>query len=472
MDYQQNSVFKDNDKYANKVMTSVMTVSFGVLVLVWLLLESRFLVIDNGIPRAWLALCTGLMLVAIAISIRVDYDRPWLKYLLMGVLIVAYGALDGVFTYYAAVLIVFPVVMSSRYFSKKYTLVVAAVTYVTFFISAIWGANYGILDLNFLELPQGTVIEMENETWLSSAVQNIVHDRGVMIRNALCYSYAFRLLLSLITAVASVHVAEQGRKMVLKQQALTQETASVEAELSVASKIQKDMLPGVFPAFPDREEFDLYASMTPALMVGGDFYDFFLVDDDHLAMVMADVSDKGIPAAMFMVHSKNTISNNVLQGKSPAKALIDANNILCDNNSENMFVTVWLGVLEISTGMLTACNAGHEPPFLRRSGGRFKVLKDNHGFAMGCISDAEYEDYEIMLKPKDVLFLYTDGVPEATNDELKLMGMDRVLDALNKEPDAKPKKMIENVRAGIDAFVSQAEQFDDITMLALQYSGK
>ena len=159
---------------------------------------------------------------------------------------------------------------------------------------------------------------------------------------------------------------------------LTDEKARISTELDLATTIQADMLPSIFPAFPEREEFDLYASMTPAKEVGGDFYDFFLIDDDHLGMVIADVSGKGIPAAMFMMFCKNVVANNAKLGNSPANALNNANKTICANNSKNMFVTVWLGILEISTGHLTAANAGHEYPMLKQ-GDKFELFKDKHG---------------------------------------------------------------------------------------------
>ncbi len=231
------------------------------------------------------------------------------------------------------------------------------------------------------------------------------------------------------------------------------------------------MIPNLFPAFPERSEFDLYASMNPAKEVGGDFYDFFMIDDDHLGLVIADVSGKGIPAAMFMMFSKIIIANNTMLGKSPAKALMDANEAICSNNSEDMFVTVWLGVLEISTGKLTAANAGHEYPAIMTPDGRFELYKDKHGLVVGGMESAKYREYEIQLKPGAKIFLYTDGVPEATNSDEELFGTGRMVEALNAVRDAKPRKLLEGVRSAVDDFVKEAEQFDDLTMLCLEYIG-
>ena len=249
------------------------------------------------------------------------------------------------------------------------------------------------------------------------------------------------------------------------------ESSRLETELTMASSIQADMLPNIYPAFPDRPEFDIYASMDPAKEVGGDFYDFFLVDDDHLCLVMADVSGKGVPAALFMMASKIIIASHAKLGKSPAQILTDTNAAICSNNREEMFVTVWLGILELSTGKLTAANAGHEYPVLRHEGGDFELIKDKHGFVIGGMEGIRYKEYVLQMKPGSKLFLYTDGVPEATNAQSELFGPERMTKALNKATAASPENILKQVRADVDAFVKEAEQFDDLTMLCVEYRG-
>ena len=250
--------------------------------------------------------------------------------------------------------------------------------------------------------------------------------------------------------------------------AVTAEKERIGAELNVATQIQADMLPRIFPAFPERSEFDIYASMTPAKEVGGDFYDFFLVDDDHLAMVIADVSGKGVPAALFMVIAKTLLKNAVQMGLSPKAALEKVNNQLCENNEAEMFVTAWLGVYEISTGKLTAANAGHEYPAIRRANGEFELFKDRHGFVLAGMENARYREYELEIGEGDTLFVYTDGVAEATDSTNTLYGTDRMLAALNRNRDLDSEALLHQVKADIDCFVGSAPQFDDITMLALQ----
>ena len=252
---------------------------------------------------------------------------------------------------------------------------------------------------------------------------------------------------------------------------VTAEKERIGTELQMANQIQASMLPHVFPPFPDRSELDIYASMTPAKEVGGDFYDFFMIDSDHLCLVMADVSGKSVPAALFMMISKVILQSCALLGQSVSEILNKTNEALCTNTQAEMFVTVWLGILEISTGKMTAANAGHEYPVLKRKDGKFEIFRDRHGFVVGGMPKIKYKEYEIQLNPGDKFFVYTDGVPEATNASNELFGTDRMTDALNTDPDASPEQILQNVRRAVDDFVQDAEQFDDLTMMCLEYKG-
>ena len=252
----------------------------------------------------------------------------------------------------------------------------------------------------------------------------------------------------------------------------TSDKERISTELTLATKIQAAMLPHKFPPYPDKTEFDIYALMDPAREVGGDFYDFFLIDNDHLCLVMADVSGKGVPAALFMMVSKIILQSCAMLGKTPAEILTKTNNALCYDNQVNMFVTAWVGILEISTGKLTASNAGHEYPAIRQNGGDFSLYKDKHGLAIGCMEGVSYKEYEIQLEPGDKLFLYTDGVPEATDKTEKMFGTDRMIDSLNKNKAADPCLLLKKVRASVNSFAGDCEQFDDLTMMCLEYKGK
>ena len=250
--------------------------------------------------------------------------------------------------------------------------------------------------------------------------------------------------------------------------ALTAEREHTRTELELARQIQASALPN---AIPNRAEFDLYASMTPARLVGGDFYDYFLVDDDHLALVIADVSGKGVPAALFMMISMSLIRNQLKSGSGPAEALERVNRQLYERNDSAMFVTVWLAVLEISTGRGTACNAGHENPAYRKADGKFELIKYKHDILVGISPNARYHDRPFEMRPGDCLFVYTDGVPEASDADEAMFGEERLAATLNKAPDAAPEEVIRRVHEQVDLFAGGAPQFDDITMLCMKYHG-
>ena len=246
------------------------------------------------------------------------------------------------------------------------------------------------------------------------------------------------------------------------------EKERISAELDVATKIQASMLPCIFPPFPDRAEFDIYASMLPAEEVGGDFYDFFLIDNDTIAVVIADVSDKGVPAALFMVIARTLIMNNAQSGKSPKEVFETVNNMLCENNEAAMFVTAFLGYLDIPSGKLTFVNAGHNPPLLCADG-KFGWLKTKPNLMLAVMKDMSYIQHEVIIRPGDELFLYTDGITEAVNDEGEFFGELRLIETVNNYPGLPLREFTMTIRREIDAFSAGVKQADDITMLALRY---
>ncbi len=251
--------------------------------------------------------------------------------------------------------------------------------------------------------------------------------------------------------------------------AVTAEKERIGAELSIATQIQADMLPSIFPAFPERPEFDIYATMNPAKEVGGDFYDFFMVDERHLAVVMADVSGKGVPAALFMVIGKTLIKDHTQPGRDLGDVFTEVNDLLCESNSEGLFITAFEGVLDLVSGEFTFVNAGHEIPFISKKGGGFEPYKIRAGFVLAGMEGMRYHCGSLRLEPGDRLFQYTDGVTEATNRDKELYGMERLKEILCRHAGEPPEALLTHVKRDIDAFVGEAPQFDDITMLCMEY---
>ena len=253
-----------------------------------------------------------------------------------------------------------------------------------------------------------------------------------------------------------------------ERRALALEKERIATELSLAARIQANFLP---KTFPDRPEFNLYASMTPAKEVGGDLYDFFQIDEDHLCLIIGDVSGKGVPASLFMMLGSALMHHVAMRELSPGKILTEVNAEICARNPEEMFITVWLAVLELSTGVLTAASAGHEYPAVKHADGHFELFKDKHGFVIGGMEGVRYREYKLELEPGAKIFVYTDGVAEATDVNNQLFGTDRMIDALREKEDGTPQEILASVNRSIDAFVGKAPQFDDLTMLCIEYRG-
>lgn len=256
---------------------------------------------------------------------------------------------------------------------------------------------------------------------------------------------------------------------------VTEENARISTELNVATKIQMDMLPTVFPPFPKRKEFDIYATMDPAKEVGGDFYDFFFVDEDHLALIIADVAGKGVPAALFMAIAKSLIKNRAQMGGTPSEILSDVNNQLCDGNEEGMFVTVWMAIVNLATGEVTEANAGHEHPVKRENefdDEQYKLICYRHSLALAAMNDIPIREQKFTLKPGDRIFVYTDGLPEAINASDEAYGTDRLVDILNRGKKMTLEETLQMVTKDVEEFVGDMTQFDDMTMLIFEYKGE
>lgn len=250
----------------------------------------------------------------------------------------------------------------------------------------------------------------------------------------------------------------------------TREREKRKAELDMAASIQKGSLPSVFPPYPDREDVAVFASMTPAREVGGDFYDFGLLDEDHLWFAVGDVSDKGMPAALFMMMAKTALHNLSAGSCSPAEILERANRALFENNPSGMFVTIWIGILDLREGLLTCANGGHTTPVIRRADGTVEDIQDRHDFLVGCRPNRTYHEYVHRLGDGDTVFVFSDGVTEARAENGELFGQERMEKALKDAADPSPEGLTGAVQDGISLFAGWTEQADDITMIAVRWT--
>lgn len=449
--------FAENEKQANLYVARCMRVLAAVIAVIWLLNVVGVFIVPKTIMAVAGIGGISLMLLPSLLLKLINQNSPRLKLYIMLCCILGITLLSAALPSHAILAWAVPVVLGCHYYSKRFSYGLLAVSVVCMAASLLFGTYFGEWDSNLLKS-----LETDGpRTVTGDTVRRVV----------LFYILPRSLILCGVTIICST-LADRTRKLLERQIKDSADKQQIASELSVATHIQTSMLPRIFPAFPAQKEFDIYAMTNPAKEVGGDFYDFFLVDDDHLAVVVADVSGKGIPAALFMVIAKTLIKDHAQRGTSPDVVFTEVNRLLCEANDEGMFVTAWLGVLELSTGHLSYVNAGHNPPLLRRAGGGYDYLRTRSGFVLAGVEETRYRSCSLELAPGDALFLYTDGVTEATDAEKQLYGEERLAAALNSHKDYAPKELLSAVRDDVEAFVGQAPQFDDITVLSLCYYGQ
>ena len=450
----------------------MMLLSVG-LIISWVLNMVGVFQLDRLFFTIFVFIAVVCFAVGALVNRRYHGDHPKIKYFLMSIMIIVCAMLDAILSYNIALLIVFPLLLSLRYYSEKYTIRIAIISAVTFVLSAAIGSWFqlGILDLNFVDVANDTLVSVGDDLY------HAIESSGGFVRSKYFLFYmsealTAKLLQYAVFTVIAYVIAKCGKEMVIKQAKISAEASRIESELSVARSIQANMLPVSFPAFPDRDEFDVFATMAPAKEVGGDFYDFFMVDDRHVGIVMADVSGKGVPAALFMAIAKAMIKDHTEPEKQLNQTFAKVNNLLCESNSEGLFVTAFEGVLDLVSGEFTFVNAGHEIPYICRNGKLYELYKLRPGFVLAGMEDMSYKTVSVTFEPGDKLFQYTDGVTEATNAQNELYGQDRLTAVLEKYSSKTPTELLPLVREDIDAFVGEAPQFDDITMLCLEYKKK
>lgn len=442
-------LFWENEIQANQLVAKTLLMCAFVMGLSWFLNIVGVFKIDIGTMNSVSLRAMLELLIPYFICRYFKGEKRWIKYLVVIELLIVLARIDSVLSYDVPLIMLIPLVLSCRYYSSAFTKQIATLTTILFMISAFCGVYLGYArpDLNFYV------------------------EGNSLARNTLEYmlrGFLPKWIIFILLAAVCVEIAKVGKQMVEKQDSISRNHARVETELDMAKKIQEKSLPIVhILSEKDKQLFDLAAQMNPAKEVGGDFYDFLYIDSTHIALIIADVSGKGVPAALFMMVSKLLLDNSLAGAVSPAKVLTEVNHQLCEKELEEMFVTVWLGILDLETGKVVASNAGHEYPIIRKNGGDFELFKDKHGFVLGGMMGARYKDYEFELGIGDTLFVYTDGVAEANNTNNELFGLERTLKALNAHKGDSAYELINNVKKDIDSFASGAPQFDDTTMLAI-----
>ena len=466
----EKEVLHHNEIVANRLVSRLMIGSSLILAVSWFLMKTGLFPINAQYFTQVAVIASVILIIPAVISRSMGHDRWWIKYLLLFCLITAYAVVDVMFSHRVTLLMTLPVIVSSRYFSRDFTVVIALVTVVLFAVSSGLSPFYGWIDMNVVSLPKGTHV-ISTGNFISENIRDYGLDSYMLGHNTLVYSYLPKLFVFLLVSTVGINIARRGREMVLEQENITRRTSRIESELSLAREIQQNMLPEGSPSFGGREDFDLGALMQPAKEVAGDYYDYQMLDDRYLAVLIADVSGKGVPAAFFMMRARTIMRNMMSEHRDPAVVLTETNRHLCEGNDKNFFVTAWLGILDTETGHMVYANAGHTPPALYQNG-VYRYLKCAPGFVLGGLETMRFKNAELDLRPGDMIYLYTDGVDEAENTEHELFGNERLMNVLEEARNADMRQLCDIVKEKVEEYAGEAEQFDDITMLALRYLGK
>ena len=445
---------RENEEEANRYAAKCLTVCAGVGATAWLFNLLGIFIIPPMIMNIGMPF-TILFFLIPSLLYKLTKGTPvWVKYANVICCIISIFILSSAMPKHGVLAWAVPIALSCHYYSKNLTKLTLVASWILFSASIYISMYIGEGDLNFL------VTEPD-------ITKRVI--TGQMLFEASLFFVFPRALILLGISSICMTVAGRTRRLLEKQIKDSEERQRISTELDVATRIQGDMLPCIFPAFPERPEFDIYASMNPAKEVGGDFYDFFMVDETHLAIVIADVSGKGVPAALFMVIGKTLIKDHTKPGADLGAVFSEVNDLLCESNSEGLFITAFEGILDLVTGEFCFVNAGHEMPFVAKAGCPYEPYKLKPGFVLAGMEHMKYQSGCIQLSPGDKIFQYTDGVTEATNAANELYGMKRLADVLSKNTAKKPAELLSAVKADIDAFVGEAPQFDDITMLCVSY---
>jgi len=460
------SVLQENEKRANLLSVYIFITGFAVIVATILLNHFGIFKLKSAQNLFVNTVSALICLVPVVAYCIGSFSQRTLKWLNLTCIVLLVAWIDCFLGYYATILSAAPLILATAYFSQRTTVNTYITSAIAFGFSTYFGAaTRGLLDLNHVSVPKGTVIvvgETLKKTLLEAGFRNQQY-----ISHVMTLSYLPKLLGSILMLVLAVFITKFGYEMLIRQAKYTADSTRISTELKFAGDLQANALPPV-SAVNGKYNFELAASMTAAKETGGDFYDFTMLDDTHLALVIADVSGKGVPAAMFMMSAKEKLRSALATGRTPEEILSGVNNSLYENNGSKMFVTVWLGIVDITTGRLISANGGHLDPIVYKCGGGFAEIEEQHGMVLGVRRDRTYTNQEYQLESGDALILCTDGVTEARNTDGELYGAERLNNELNERLAGKALSADEinsGLKEQLKDFVGDAEQADDITTL-------
>ena len=462
----EGDIFKANEINSNILLGGVILImeicSIACLVLneIGVFTADKFYM--RGTIIAMLIVETPIMIL----NSHYNGDKTWLKGALCWGLIAVCGLLTSTLGHNVSFVIIIPIVASLRYCDTKLTKTVTIVSILILALATLGNAFFGIVNLNVYKVTSPETITSVGK--IRDALDFSHFDNWNYFKSSVINDLIPKLFAFSVIGFTCIKISERGRDLTDMQDKITKKTQRLEAELNLATEIQASMLPCIFPAFPEHSELDLFAINYPAKEVGGDFYDYFIIDPTHIAVVMADVSGKGVGAALFMTISKIVLKNQLMATMDPALALTNTNKQLCENNDAELFVTVWAGIYDTVTGTMTFANAGHNPPIIIRKNENPSYLVTKAGFVLAGLDGSKYTNYTINLKQGDELVLYTDGVTEANDSNKDLYGEDRLIKYIETQRENSSMDQVNNLINELHKYMGSAEQFDDITIMVMK----
>ncbi len=454
-------IFQENELRANSYSATSSMAAAILAVIMWGLNLAGFFIVNQQTMNYSMPFGIFFLVLPTILVRCLHCKGGWVKYVVLLCFLTGVTVLAMALTTQLILAWTCPILISCHYYSPRLTRFTLWGVIVFMFIAVYSGLFLGVWDANMMR----SSVQVDGIPQRTAYILDLVASGDDLFQRVFNFYYFPRAAICVIIYFIGRTLSQRTHGLLAQQQKNQEERQRIDTELSVATNIQAAMLPNVFPK---HDQFDLYATMTPSKEVGGDFYDFFPVDDDHMALVIADVAGKGVPAALFMMVVKTLLKSRITGTKTPAEVLEEANEELCDGDKSDMFVTVWLGIYEISTGKLIAASAGHEFPFLRQGSEGYQMFRDPHGFVLGGMAGMPYKNYELQLMPGEALYVYTDGVAEASDPQNNQFGLERMTQSLNAHSDQNLVEFLADIKADVDAFAGDAPQFDDITMLALR----
>ena len=463
----EGDVFKANEITANILLGSVILIMEILCIACLVLNELGIFTADKLYMRATVIAVLIVETPIMILNSRLHGNARWLKGALCWGLLAVCGLLTSTLGHNVSFVMTIPVIASLRYCNAKFTRIITFASIIMLALTTLGNSFYGIVNLNIYKFPEPTTINL-TITRFREILNSISFDNWAYFRSAIVNDLVPKYIVFSVIGFTCIKISEKGRDLTDMQDKVTKKTQRLETELNLATEIQASMLPCIFPAFPDHSELDLFAVNIPAKEVGGDFYDYFMIDPEHIAIVMADVSGKGVGAALFMTISKIVLKNQLMSTLDPAIALTNTNKQLCENNEAELFVTAWAGVYNTSTNTLTFANAGHNPPVIIRKNESPCFLVSKAGFVLAGMDSAKYVDCNINLDSGDEILLYTDGVTEANDVNKELFGDDRLLKLVEEEKNNTSTEQVNDILDNLREYMKGVEQFDDITIMAMK----